>query len=246
MVENKNKISKAFVLAGGKGKRIQLEGKQNLKAFIEIDNEQLLRRHIRQINCNLRPEKIYIMITGYEDLFEQGITDFNNVSLIYNEKHSDLRGLELLFAIKKIHSYLNETEKVLITLVDEYYDSDDFQRFCEEIFKEKFSVLAAIKQFTFPEEYSKNYAVVIDKKYKTIRNSIEKSDIKVIPEMLNLLGCSKEDFLKLIKKMNYSSFSKNEDTYFKYLPSKNNKKEFSAKVTKKENPFSVLKNINFK
>ena len=46
--------------------------------------------------------------------------------------------------------------------------------------------------------------------------------------------------------MNYSSFLKNEDTYFKYIPSKNNKKEFSNKVVKKENPFSVLKNIDFK
>ncbi len=71
-------------------------------------------------------------------------------------------------------------------------------------------------------------------------------EIKLIPEMLNLLGCGKEDFLKLIKKMNYTSFSKNEEIYFKYSPLKNNKKQFSPKVIKKENPFSVLKNINFK
>ena len=29
----------------------------------------------------------------------------------------------------------------------------------------------------------------------------DKSEIKLIPEMLNLLGCSKESFIKLIKKM---------------------------------------------
>ena len=33
------KINKAFILAGGVGKRIQLAKKQNLKAFIEIDNQ---------------------------------------------------------------------------------------------------------------------------------------------------------------------------------------------------------------
>ena len=74
----------------------------------------------------------------------------------------------------------------------------------------------------------------------------KETEIKLIPEMLNLLGCGKEDFLKLIKKMNYSSFSKNEDIYFKYIPSKSNKKQFSTKVIKKENPFSILKNIDFK
>ena len=73
-----------------------------------------------------------------------------------------------------------------------------------------------------------------------------KKEIKLIPEMLNLLGCKKEDFLKLIKKMNYYSFTKNDETYFRYAPFKNNKKENLQKVYKKENPFSVLKNINFK
>ena len=46
--------------------------------------------------------------------------------------------------------------------------------------------------------------------------------------------------------MNYSSFTKNNETYFKYTPIKNNKKHFLLKTQKKENPFSVLKNINFK
>ena len=71
-------------------------------------------------------------------------------------------------------------------------------------------------------------------------------EVKLTPEMLNLLGCNKEDFLKLIKKMNYFSFMKNEETYFRYNPLKNSKKQFSPKLLKKENPFNVLKNINFK
>ena len=29
------------------------------------------------------------------------------------------------------------------------------------------------------------------------------NEIKLIPEMLNLLGCNKENFIKLIQKMNY-------------------------------------------
>ena len=41
-----NKISKVFNLTRGVGKRIQLDQKQILIAFIEIDNKILLRRHI--------------------------------------------------------------------------------------------------------------------------------------------------------------------------------------------------------
>ena len=81
---------------------------------------------------------------------------------------------------------------------------------------------------------------------KIIDISNEKNkEIKLIPEMLNLLGCNKEDFLKLIKKMNYFTYTKNKETYFKYTPTKNNKKQFSPKALNKENPFNILKNINF-
>jgi ATP-dependent RNA helicase SUPV3L1/SUV3 len=87
---------------------------------------------------------------------------------------------------------------------------------------------------------------ILERLFIKIMDLSNVKEIKLIPEMLNLLGCGKEDFLKLIKKMNYSSFSKNEETYFKYTHLKNNKKQFTSKVTKKENPFSILKNINFK
>ncbi len=72
-----------------------------------------------------------------------------------------------------------------------------------------------------------------------------KNEIKLVPEMLNLLGCKKEDFLILIKKMGYNYFTKDNNIYFKYVPSKRKKKDSFQKIYK-ENPFSVLKNINFK
>ena len=84
-------------------------------------------------------------------------------------------------------------------------------------------------------------------KIMNLRNENEKEkEIKLIPDMLNLLGCNKENFLKLIKKMNYYTYTKNDETYFKYTPIKNNKKQFSSKLIKRENPFNVLRNINFK
>jgi ATP-dependent RNA helicase SUPV3L1/SUV3 len=76
-------------------------------------------------------------------------------------------------------------------------------------------------------------------------NSKEKSDIKVVPEMLNLLGCSKENFKKLLTKMNYKVFEKEKEIYFKYNPIKKFKKVPIKKVSK-ENPFEVLKNLNLR
>ena len=51
-------------------------------------------------------------------------------------------------------------------------------------------------------------------------SSSENKEIKLVPEMLNLLGCSKSNFLKLIKFMSYNYFEKEKEIYFKYMPKK--------------------------
>jgi len=76
-------------------------------------------------------------------------------------------------------------------------------------------------------------------------NLDKKKEIKLIPEMLNLLGCSKDNFKKLIQKMNYKAYEKDNEIYFQYSPIKEKKKNFIEKTNIKNNPFKVLKNINF-
>ena len=44
---------------------------------------------------------------------------------------------------------------------------------------------------------------------------------KLIPEMLNLLGCNKESFIQLIKSLKYKVKEIDGDVFFKYLPPKN-------------------------
>ena len=70
-------------------------------------------------------------------------------------------------------------------------------------------------------------------------------EIKLIPEFLNLLGCSKENFISLIKFMNYKSFEKENNTYIKYMP-KRMKKINKLRNIKSDNPFGVLNKISFK
>ena len=74
-------------------------------------------------------------------------------------------------------------------------------------------------------------------------DSKKNKDIKMIPEMLNLLGCSKENFKKLLHKMGYKIFDIADETFFKYIPVKKFKK-ISTKKISNENPFNVLKNLN--
>ena len=81
---------------------------------------------------------------------------------------------------------------------------------------------------------------------KIINSNLENSkEVKLTAEMLNLLGCSKENFVKLIKRMNYKIYKKNDDFFFKYLPNKGKDKKYIKKNNNKDNPFNVLKQINF-
>ena len=74
-------------------------------------------------------------------------------------------------------------------------------------------------------------------------NQEKEKEIKMTSDMLNLLGCSKNNFKKLLKNMGYKVFEKENDIFFKYFPQKSSKKE-NKKIIK-ESPFGVLKNLNF-
>ncbi len=77
-----------------------------------------------------------------------------------------------------------------------------------------------------------------------IKSETDKNkEIKMVPEMLNLLGCNKENFKKLLSNMNYKIIEKNNDIFFRYFPKKDKKRNL-IKKEQKENPFKILKNLN--
>ncbi|MDA8537358.1 helicase-related protein [Candidatus Pelagibacter bacterium] len=112
----------------------------------------------------------------------------------------------------------------------------------KEINNKNFMLLCGFECF-------ENYYVRIDileRLFVLIINSNPDKDkeIKLIPEMLNLLGCSKENFKKLIEKMNYKTYKKNNELYFKYTPKRKTMKTFK-KVDSANSPFNILKNLSF-
>ena len=69
--------------------------------------------------------------------------------------------------------------------------------------------------------------------------------------MLNLLGCNKENFIKLLELMNYKTEKEGKrgeenEIYFRYMPKKTNKqKKIFKKNKRSDNPFSILSNVNY-
>ena len=75
-----------------------------------------------------------------------------------------------------------------------------------------------------------------------IINSNTDKEMKMMPEMLNLLGCNKENFKVLLKYMDYKVNEKDNEVFFRYVPKKRVK--MSNKKIGKESPFGVLKNLD--
>ncbi len=88
---------------------------------------------------------------------------------------------------------------------------------------------------------------ILERLFMNIINlsSGKNKEIKLVPEMLNLLGCSKLNFLKLIKFMDYNYIEKENEIYFKYAPKKEKKVKTYLK-DEKNSPFNILSQINFK
>ena len=73
-----------------------------------------------------------------------------------------------------------------------------------------------------------------------------KQEIKLVPEMLNLLGCKKDSFVRLLKNMNYKIYEKDKEIYFKFMPNKKFNKKIKTNSGIKDSPFSKLVQLNIK
>ena len=84
---------------------------------------------------------------------------------------------------------------------------------------------------------------ILEKLFLKIIENTKNRKFKINSEMMNLLGCSKENFHKLMTYMNYIK-DKSVDTYV--FKGEKKKKEKILQFDKKENPFNKLLSLNIK
>ena len=93
------------------------------------------------------------------------------------------------------------------------------------------------------------YFVRIDILEKLFIKILEKTvsrKFKIESNMMNLLGCSKEDFSRLLLNMNYKKDKKEENIYIFTGDTKKNDKKKYFEAKNKDNPFSKLLTLNLK
>ena len=84
---------------------------------------------------------------------------------------------------------------------------------------------------------------ILEKLFIKILDNTKERKFKINAEMMNLLGCTKENFYTLMKYMNYKK-DKAEDTYI--FKGERKKTDKFLKFDKKENPFKKLLSLNIK
>ena len=97
-------------------------------------------------------------------------------------------------------------------------------------------------------EKFKNFYVRIDileRLFIKIIENTKDNEVKLQSEMINLLGCTKENFLKLLILMGYKYKERNKEIFFQYKPFRKKVFKKLKKVNKDDNPFNILNNVNF-
>ena len=109
---------------------------------------------------------------------------------------------------------------------------------------QKFMLICGFEKF-------ENFFVRIDILERLFIKIIENNNenrIKLNSDMINLLGCNKDNFIKLLELMNYKieKRKKENEIHFRYMPKKiSNKKKSFKKNKKDDNPFNVLTNVHY-
>ena len=106
-------------------------------------------------------------------------------------------------------------------------------------FDKKFLLLCGFENFG-------NYYIrvdILEKLFLKIIDSTKNGKFKISSEMMNLLGCSKENFYKVMGLMNYKREKKDEDTFSYKGSRKTSRVKF---IKRKNNPFEKLSSLNLK
>jgi ATP-dependent RNA helicase SUPV3L1/SUV3 len=204
---------------------------------------------------NIKVENQYLRALSFQLYESNGILKRINVDeiikLISKDERKKLWGMGI--KIGRYHIFLPKMLKpkavTLRTMLWKVYNNIssniDIPKFglnflINKNLNESFLLLCGFERFD-------SYYVRVDILEKLFITIIEKTvaqNFKITPEMMNLLGCTKENFYKLMLLMNYKK-SKEVDCY--YFAGKN--KPYNRKILKKNNktnPFSKLLALNIK
>jgi len=230
--------------------------RSKLENFLKNWMDKFIKETLHDLlNLKLEPVKNkYIRALMFQLFENNGVLKRETVSDIVTAIKKDERKKiwELGIKIGRYHIYLPKMLKpkavaLRISLWRVFFEIESNQMIprsglnylSDKKYNKNFLLLCGFEKF-------KNHYVRIDileKLFIKILNKTDKRKFKIDSEMMNLLGCNKEDFYNLMLSMNYKK-SKEADTYF--YPGEIKKRGKFINLNKNENPFKKLLSLNLK
>ena len=235
---------------------IELDAKNELEEFLQIWFNKYINEILGDL-INLTKKKTsnqYLRALVFQLYEKNGVIKRkeidNIVKLIPAEERKKLWGMGI--KIGRYHVYLPKMLKPkavefrvsLWKIFNNNTDKQEIPKFglnfiTNKNYEKNFLLLCGFEKF-------KEYFVRIDileKLFIKILDNSKDRKFKINSEMMNLLGCTKENFYKLMSYMDYKK-DKAADTYI--FKGERKKSEKLIKFDKKENPFKKLLSLNIK
>ena len=231
--------------------RLQIHLEQWLKKFIREKLTDLVNLNNIEKNNNSIRALCYQLFENNGVLKRDLVSEFVKQLSLDNRKILRKNGIK----IGRYHIYLHkiikpEAVSIRLLLWKNYYGKNMNLKppkfglnfiIEENNINSNFMLICGFEKF-------KNFYVRIDILerlfIKIIENTKDK-EVKLQSEMMNLLGCTKENFLKLLVLMGYKYKERNKEIVFQYKPFRKKVFEKLKKVNKDDNPFNILNNVNF-
>ena len=235
---------------------IHKDSKENLEIFLKKWFTEYINTELKDLLGlkNIKIDDKYLRALIFQVYENNGVIKRNIVDkivkLIPTEQRKKLWGMGI--KIGRYHIYLPKMLKPkavefrisLWKLFNNLSDENEIPKsglnFLTNVkYDKNFLLLCGFEKF-------KNFFVRIDileKLFLKIIESTKDRKFKVNAEMMNLLGCTKENFYKLMSYMDYKK-DKAADTYI--FRGEKKQKEKIIRFDKKENPFNKLLSLNIK
>ena len=231
--------------------RLQIHLEQWLKKFIREKLTDLVNLNNIEKNNNSIRALCYQLFENNGVLKRDLVSEFVKQLSLDNRKILRKNGIK----IGRYHIYLHKIIKpeavtIRLLLWKNYYRKN------MDLKPPKFGLNFIIEENNINSNFMlicgfekfKNFYVRIDILERLFIKIIENTkgkEVKLQSEMMNLLGCTKENFLKLLVLMGYKYKERNKEIFFQYKPFRKKVFEKLKKVNKDDNPFNILNNVNF-
>ena len=239
---------------------LEFEEKNQLQIYLE----QWLKKFIKDkltdlVNLNIiEKNNTSVRALSYQLFENNGVIKRNLVNEFVKKLSLESRKILRKSGIKigRYHIYLHkiikpEAVKIRLLLWKNFYRNNmklEPPKFGLNFIETKKNINSNFMLICGFEKFENFYVRIdiLERLFIQIIENTKDKKVKVKSEMINLLGCTKKNFLKLMIYMDYKYEEKNDEIFLEYSPFRKKRYTKIKKSSKEDdNPFKILSNVNF-